>query len=83
MLLVMLIQAEIFPHLYALNNGHPRSVIIASLGCGLPCFKNDKQGLESAQPRSVHKRVGVLCRIVSNTDKYKQEGSILEARANH
>ena len=65
MVLIMLIEPKILSHLYALHNGHPRSVIIASLGRGFSCLQNYKHGLESAQPGCVHKRVGMLCRGVS------------------
>jgi len=61
----MFIQSKVFPHLHALHNRHPRSKIIATLWCRLPCLEYNKNGLESTQSGSIHKRIRMFYQVFS------------------
>jgi hypothetical protein len=61
MILKMLVEAEIPGHSHAMNDGHPRPVIIATFWHGFPGLENDEKCLESTQSRDVHEGIRMLC----------------------
>lgn len=59
MILKMLIEAELFAHLNALNDAHPGTVEIATSRSGFPCLQNEEQRLDCAQSRRIHEGIGM------------------------
>jgi hypothetical protein len=58
-ILEMLIQSQVLGHLDALHNRHPRAEEVATLWCCLAGLQYHQQGLESAESRNIHKRIGM------------------------